>query len=109
MAGQLAWYAAALPCWAWRRDCVYCSFLLCWPTIEGAQRAATPQSFRSKSGSLAIFTAILRASSFVSNFAADRRPGFFRALLARTQHLLDRLHKRLLQIVHFRAEALHCF
>src|SRR6516162_5461690 len=76
MAGQLAWYAAALPCWAWRRDCVYCSFLLCWPTIEGAQRAATPQSFRSKSGSLAKFTAILRASSFVSNFAADRRPGF---------------------------------
>jgi len=25
---------------------------------------------------LAKFTAILRASSFVSNFAADRRPGF---------------------------------
>ena len=25
MAGQSAWYAAALPCWAWRRRCVYCS------------------------------------------------------------------------------------
>ena len=33
------------------------------------------QSPRSKSGSLAIFTAIRRASSFVSNLAADRRPG----------------------------------
>ena len=29
---------------------------------------------RSKPGSLAMFAAILRASSFVSNFAADRRP-----------------------------------
>ena len=35
------------------------------------------QSPRSKSGSLAIFAAILRASSFVSNFAADRRYGSF--------------------------------
>ena len=30
---------------------------------------------RSKSGSLAIFDAMRLASSFVSNFAADRRPG----------------------------------
>jgi hypothetical protein len=36
---------------------------------------ATPHSLRSKSGSLAKFAAILRASSFVSNLAADRRPG----------------------------------
>jgi len=32
-------------------------------------------SLRSKSGSLAMFAAILLASSFVSNFAADRRLG----------------------------------
>jgi hypothetical protein len=32
--------------------------------------------FRNSSGSLAIFAAIRRASSFVSCFAADRRPGF---------------------------------
>jgi hypothetical protein len=31
--------------------------------------------FRKSSGSLAIFTAIRRASSRVSNFAADLRPG----------------------------------
>jgi hypothetical protein len=31
--------------------------------------------FLSNSGSLAMFAAILLASSFVSNFAADRRPG----------------------------------
>jgi hypothetical protein len=30
---------------------------------------------RTSSGTLAIFAAIRRASSFVSNFAADRRPG----------------------------------
>jgi hypothetical protein len=35
------------------------------------------QSLRTNSGSLAIFAAILLASSFVSNFAADRRPGSF--------------------------------
>jgi hypothetical protein len=33
------------------------------------------QDFRNSSGSLAIFAAIRRASSFVSNFAADLRPG----------------------------------
>jgi hypothetical protein len=32
-------------------------------------------SKQSKSGSFAIFTAILRASPLLSNFAAERRPG----------------------------------
>jgi hypothetical protein len=32
---------------------------------------------RTNSGSLAMFAAMLLASSFVSNFAADRRPGSF--------------------------------
>src|SRR5215813_11976765 len=34
-----------------------------------------PQSFRNRSGSLAMFAAMRLASSFVSNFAADLRPG----------------------------------
>jgi hypothetical protein len=33
------------------------------------------QGFRNSSGSLAIFAAIRRASSLLSNLAADRRPG----------------------------------
>jgi hypothetical protein len=33
--------------------------------------------FRNSSGSLAIFTAIRRASSLVSSLAAERRPGSF--------------------------------
>jgi hypothetical protein len=33
------------------------------------------QSLRNSSGNLAIFAAILRASSLLSNLAADRRPG----------------------------------
>jgi len=33
--------------------------------------AAAPRSARSRSGNLAIFTAIRRASSFLTNFAAD--------------------------------------
>jgi hypothetical protein len=33
------------------------------------------QGFRDSSGNFAMFAAILLASSFVSNFAADRRPG----------------------------------
>jgi hypothetical protein len=38
-------------------------------------RDALHQSLRNNSGSFAMFAAILRASSFVSNFAAVRRPG----------------------------------
>ena len=52
---------------------------------EGSETAAAPNPTtmincnsslnRTSSGSLAIFTAILRASSFVSSLAAKRRPG----------------------------------
>jgi hypothetical protein len=35
------------------------------------------QDFSTNCGNFATLTAILRASSRVSNFAADRRPGFF--------------------------------
>ena len=38
-------------------------------------RRSAYQVLRSSSGNFAIFAAILLASSFVSNFAADRRPG----------------------------------
>jgi hypothetical protein len=40
-------------------------------------RLVGPAPRRNSSGSLAIFAAIRRASSLVSNFAADRRPGSF--------------------------------
>jgi hypothetical protein len=40
-----------------------------WKTASIAQGVR----FRTNSGSLAMFAAILLASSFVSNFAADRR------------------------------------
>jgi hypothetical protein len=40
-------------------------------------RPGTAQGLPNSSGSFAMFAAILRASSFVSNFAADRRPGSF--------------------------------
>jgi hypothetical protein len=48
------------------------------PLVSRANPHRTPHVCRrpSSSGSLAIFAAILRASSFVSNFAADRRPSF---------------------------------
>jgi hypothetical protein len=49
----------------------------CKPSSVMGSAQPKPQSFRSKSGSLAKFTAIRLASSFVSNFAADLLPGFF--------------------------------
>jgi hypothetical protein len=42
---------------------------------EQWRQQALGQDLRTSSGSLAMFTAILRASSFDSIFAANRRPG----------------------------------
>jgi hypothetical protein len=44
---------------------------------RSAARATPVQGLRNNSGSFAMLAAILLASSFVSNFAADRRSGSF--------------------------------
>ena len=44
------------------------------PRHSSYRRNKTVYDFRANSGNLAMFAAILRASSFVNNFAADRRP-----------------------------------
>ena len=53
----------------------HCDSLCRTKPLRAILRCCGSQVLRNISGSLAILAAILRASSFVSNFAAERRPG----------------------------------
>src|SRR6516165_356550 len=56
--------------------------------LSGAFHSSPLSAFPTRSGSLAIFTAILLASSFVSNFAADRLARQCRAISSPRARLL---------------------